>query len=84
MCDSVVFLFSNSSQSAFVPPNTSSNDSSELSESVYKSSREFELEEIFVSRRNKIQEICEKYKMKNGQGSSEIFQSILCFHKYEV
>ena len=41
-------------------------------------------EAIFESRRQKIIEVCKKYKMNTGKPSSEIFDTILCFSKYEV
>ena len=75
------FYFQNHSQSVFVSTNTSSNEPAELSGNNF---RESELEEIFDSRKKKIQEVCQKYQMKKGQASSKIFQSILCFHQYEV
>ena len=41
-------------------------------------------EPIFESRRQKIIEVCKKYKMNTGMPSSKIFDTILCFSKYEV
>ena len=41
-------------------------------------------EAIFESRRQKIIEVCKKYKMNTGKPSSEIFDTILCFSKYQV
>ena len=41
-------------------------------------------EATFASRRQKITEVCKKYKMNTGKPSSEIFNTILCFSKYEV
>ena len=41
-------------------------------------------EATFESRRQKITEVCKKYKMNTGKPSSEIFDTILCFSKYQV
>ena len=55
----------------FLPPKPSYNDSTKR-------------EVIFESRRQKIIEVCKKYKMDTGKPSLGIFNSILCFSEYEV
>ena len=39
---------------------------------------------LYKSRKERLQKVCKKYKMKVDEPSSEIFESILCFSKYEV
>ena len=55
----------------FLPPKPSFNDSTKQ-------------EVIFESRRQKVIEVCKKYKMNTGKPSLGIFNSILCFGQYEV
>ena len=40
---------------------------------------------LYKSRKERLQKVCKKYKMKVNEPSTEIiFDSILCFSKYEV
>ena len=39
---------------------------------------------IIELRKDKISEVCKKYKMDTGKPSPAIFDSILCFSKYQV
>ena len=39
---------------------------------------------LYKSRKERLQKVCKKYKMKVDEPSPEIFDSILCFSKYEV
>ena len=55
----------------FLPPKPSNNDSTKQ-------------DVIFESRRQKIIEVCKKYKMNTGKPRLGIFNSILCFGQYEV
>jgi hypothetical protein len=40
--------------------------------------------DLYKSRKERLQKVCKKYKMKVDEPSAEIFNSILCFSKYEV
>ena len=42
------------------------------------------LETIYESRRQKMIEICKKYKMKNWKSTDDIFDTILCFSSNKV
>ena len=55
----------------FFPPKPSNNESTNP-------------EAIFELRRQKISEVCEKYKMNTGKPSSKIFNSVLCFSQFKV
>ena len=39
---------------------------------------------LYKLRKERVQRVCKKYKMKVDEPSPEIFNSILCFSKYEV
>ena len=39
---------------------------------------------LYKSRKERVQKVCKKYKMKVDEPSPEIFNSILCFSKYQV
>ena len=39
---------------------------------------------LYKLRKERVQKVCKKYKMKVDEPSPEIFSSILCFSKYEV
>ena len=41
-------------------------------------------DKLYKSRKETLQKVCKKYKMKVDEPSPEIFKSILCFSKYEV
>ena len=43
-----------------------------------------DVEKLFELRKDKVTEVCKKYKMNTGKPLSNIFDSILCFSKYQV
>jgi hypothetical protein len=48
------------------------------------SDKSIEVEKLFELRKEKVTEVCKKYKMNTGKPLSNIFDSILCFSKYQV
>lgn len=47
------------------------------------SDKSIEVEKLFELRKEKVTEVCKKYKMNTGKPLSNIFDSILCFSKYQ-